>query len=73
MLRVRRGEELRVRLINELVADTTMHWHGVRVPNAMDGVAGLTQAAVAPGRKLRIPLRAAGCRNILVPFALALL
>ena len=49
MLRVRRGEELRVRLINELVADTTIHWHGVRVPNAMDGVAGLTQAAVSPG------------------------
>ena len=48
-LRVRRGEELRVRLENELVTDMTVHWHGVRVPNAMDGVAGLTQAAVAPG------------------------
>jgi FtsP/CotA-like multicopper oxidase with cupredoxin domain len=48
-LRVRRGEELRVRLDNELVTDMTVHWHGVRVPNAMDGVAGLTQAAVAPG------------------------
>jgi FtsP/CotA-like multicopper oxidase with cupredoxin domain len=49
VLRVRRGEELRVRLVNELVTDMTVHWHGVRVPNAMDGVAGLTQAAVAPG------------------------
>jgi FtsP/CotA-like multicopper oxidase with cupredoxin domain len=49
LLRVKRGEELRVRLINELVTDMTIHWHGVRVPNAMDGVAGLTQAAVAPG------------------------
>lgn len=48
-LRVKRGEELRVRLVNELVTDMTVHWHGVRVPNAMDGVAGLTQAAVAPG------------------------
>src|SRR3954466_1466000 len=48
-LRARRGEELRVRLVNELVADMTVHWHGVRVPNAVDGVAGLTQAAVAPG------------------------
>ena len=48
-LRVKRGEELRVRLMNELVTDMTVHWHGVRVPNAMDGVAGLTQPAVAPG------------------------
>jgi FtsP/CotA-like multicopper oxidase with cupredoxin domain len=49
VLRVKRGEELRVRLVNELVTDMTVHWHGVRVPNAMDGVAGLTQPTVAPG------------------------
>jgi len=48
-LRVRYGEELRVRLINELALPTSIHWHGVRVPNAVDGVPGLTQAAVAPG------------------------
>ena len=48
-LRGKRGEELRVRLVNELVTDMTVHWHGVRLPNAMDGIAGLTQAAVAPG------------------------
>jgi FtsP/CotA-like multicopper oxidase with cupredoxin domain len=49
VLRVKRGEELRIRLVNELLADMTVHWHGVRVPNAMDGVPALTQAAVAPG------------------------
>ena len=48
-LRVKRGEELRARLINELTEATSIHWHGVRVPNAMDGVPGLTQPAVAPG------------------------
>ena len=48
-LRIQRGEELRVRLVNELAQPTSIHWHGVRVPNAMDGVPGLTQAAVAPG------------------------
>ena len=48
-LRIKRGEELRVRLLNELAQPTSIHWHGVRVPNAMDGVPGLTQAAVAPG------------------------
>ena len=48
-LRLRRGEELRVRLINDANAPTALHWHGVRVPNAMDGVPGLTQAPVMPG------------------------
>ncbi|MGZ3288299.1 MAG: multicopper oxidase domain-containing protein, partial [Xanthobacteraceae bacterium] len=48
-LRVRRGEELRVRLVNELPAATSVHWHGIRLPNAMDGVPQLTQPAVAPG------------------------
>lgn len=49
VLRVKRGEEVKVRLSNELVADTAIHWHGVRLPNAMDGVPGLTQAPVSPG------------------------
>src|SRR5438270_11625641 len=43
VLRVKRGEELKIRLVNELVTDTAIHWHGVRVPNAIDGVVGLTQ------------------------------
>jgi FtsP/CotA-like multicopper oxidase with cupredoxin domain len=49
VLRVRRGEELKVRLVNELSEPTAVHWHGVRLANAMDGVPGLTQAPVAPG------------------------
>jgi FtsP/CotA-like multicopper oxidase with cupredoxin domain len=48
LLRLRRGEELKVRLINELGADTAIHWHGVRVSNTMDGTS-LTQKPVAPG------------------------
>jgi FtsP/CotA-like multicopper oxidase with cupredoxin domain len=48
-LRVARGEELRVRLVNDLATPTTVHWHGIRLPNAMDGVPALTQPAVAPG------------------------
>ncbi len=48
-LRVRQGEEVRVRLVNRLSQPTSIHWHGVRTPNAMDGVPGLTQKAVAPG------------------------
>ena len=48
-LRVSLGETLRVRFRNDLPQPTTIHWHGVRVPNAMDGVPGVTQPAVPPG------------------------
>jgi FtsP/CotA-like multicopper oxidase with cupredoxin domain len=48
-LRVKRGEEVRVRLINDLPIGVTLHWHGVRLPNAMDGIPPLTQKPVAAG------------------------
>ena len=48
-LRVRQGDRLRVRVENLLPEETTVHWHGVRVPNAMDGVPHLTQPPIAPG------------------------
>jgi len=47
-LRVSQGDRLRVTLVNHLPASTTIHWHGVRVSNAEDGVAGVTQDAVPP-------------------------
>ena len=48
-IRVREGERVRVALKNALHEPTTIHWHGVDVPNAMDGVPNLTQKPVAPG------------------------
>ena len=48
-IRVRQGERRRVSVDNDLGQDTTIHWHGVRVPNAMDGVPHLTQAPIRPG------------------------
>ena len=48
-LRFRQGERLRARLVNRLAQDTTIHWHGIRLPNAMDGVPHLTQPPVPPG------------------------
>lgn len=47
-IRVREGERLRVTLENRLPEPTTIHWHGLPVPNGMDGVPGVTQPAVAP-------------------------
>lgn len=48
-IRVRQGDRLRIAVENALAEDTTVHWHGLRVPNAMDGVPHLTQASIAPG------------------------
>ncbi|HEU5393230.1 MAG TPA: multicopper oxidase family protein, partial [Candidatus Methylomirabilis sp.] len=48
-LRLREGERVRIVLKNELPEPTTVHWHGVDVPNPMDGVPGVTQAPVQPG------------------------
>jgi FtsP/CotA-like multicopper oxidase with cupredoxin domain len=50
-LRVRQGDLVEVRLVNRDVSDgVTIHWHGVDVPNAEDGAAGITQNAVLPGQ-----------------------
>jgi FtsP/CotA-like multicopper oxidase with cupredoxin domain len=48
-IRVRQGEPVRIIVSNGLDEATTVHWHGIRVPNAMDGVPGLTQPAIRPG------------------------
>lgn len=47
-IRVREGETVRVMVENQLDEGTTIHWHGVPVPNRMDGVPDVTQAPIAP-------------------------
>lgn len=48
---VQQGELLEIRAHNSNVADgIALHWHGVDVPNAEDGVAGVTQDAILPGK-----------------------
>jgi FtsP/CotA-like multicopper oxidase with cupredoxin domain len=48
-LRFRQGERVRIAVENRLPQETTVHWHGLRVPNAMDGVPHVTQPPIAPG------------------------
>jgi FtsP/CotA-like multicopper oxidase with cupredoxin domain len=50
-VRVRQGRPLRIVVHNQLPEDTTVHWHGIRLPNAMDGVPGLTQPPIKPGEQ----------------------
>ncbi len=52
-LRLPQGSRLVRSLVNDLPQPTTIHWHGIRLPNAMDGVAHLTQEAVPPGGRFR--------------------
>jgi len=49
MIRVTEGDRVRVVVKNELNEPTTVHWHGIEVPNAMDGVPGVTQEPIQPG------------------------
>ncbi len=48
-IRIRQGDRVRIVVENGLQEETTVHWHGVRTPNAMDGVPYLTQPPIGPG------------------------
>ncbi len=48
-IRVSLGETINAEIHNALEVPTAVHWHGIRLPNAMDGVAGLTQPPINPG------------------------
>jgi FtsP/CotA-like multicopper oxidase with cupredoxin domain len=49
MIRAKVGDRVIVHFKNSLPEETTIHWHGLRVPNEMDGAPGATQDPVAPG------------------------
>ncbi|MBI4768531.1 MAG: copper oxidase [Deltaproteobacteria bacterium] len=44
------GDRVRIFVTNRLPEHTTIHWHGVRLPNGMDGVGGLTQPQIPAGK-----------------------
>ena len=47
------GDRVRIYVTNKLEAPTTVHWHGLFLPNGMDGVGGLTQRAIGPGETFK--------------------
>jgi FtsP/CotA-like multicopper oxidase with cupredoxin domain len=49
LIRVTEGDQVRIVVNNLMDTPTTVHWHGVDVPNAMDGVPGVTQDPILPG------------------------
>ncbi|AWK89326.1 multicopper oxidase family protein [Azospirillum thermophilum] len=51
VIRLRKGQRLRATLVNELKEHTSIHWHGIRLPNLEDGVPFLTQPPTKPGER----------------------
>ena len=47
------GDRVRIYVTNRLPAPTSVHWHGILLPNGMDGVSGLTQKAIQPGETFK--------------------
>ena len=58
VLRANVGDTVRIKLTNSLPESTSLHLHGVRVPNAMDGVDPYTQAATKPGESFTYEFKA---------------
>jgi plastocyanin len=59
-LRVKDGDKVKVVLKNELPESTVIHWHGIEVPNSMDGVPDITQDPVKPGQSFTYSFTAKG-------------
>ncbi|MGV3707504.1 MAG: copper resistance system multicopper oxidase [Gemmatimonas sp.] len=62
LLRMREGEDVVIRVRNELREDTSIHWHGLLVPPEMDGVPGVSFAGIHPATtfEYRFPVRQHG-------------
>ena len=62
ILRLREGDTVTINVTNRLDEPTSIHWHGFRLPNDMDGVPGLTYAGIAPGETFtyRFPIVQSG-------------
>jgi len=47
------GDHIRIYVTNRLIAPTSIHWHGLFLPNGMDGVGGLNQSVIHPGETFK--------------------
>jgi CopA family copper-resistance protein len=62
VLRMREGDLVTINVTNRLSEHTSIHWHGILLPNAMDGVPGLTFRGIKPGETFtyRYPIKQSG-------------
>ena len=61
-LRWREGDQVAISVTNRLAVPTSIHWHGIRVPSAMDGIPGLSFDGIMPGETFtyRFPVKQSG-------------
>lgn len=61
-LRMREGDVVTIGVTNRLPFTSSIHWHGLRIPSAMDGVPGFSFSGIAPGQTFvyRFPLKQSG-------------
>ena len=69
IIRITEGDKIRVNVKNEMKLSTTVHWHGVLVPNNMDGVAYVNQPPITPGTDLHLRVHRQKPRLAHVPLA----
>jgi CopA family copper-resistance protein len=62
ILRLREGDDVTINVTNKLLEASSVHWHGIKLPNPMDGVPGLTFAGIPPGQTFtyRFPIQQSG-------------
>jgi hypothetical protein len=65
-LRFTEGDHAVIRVHNQMDVETSIHWHGILLPNAMDGVPFVTFPPIAPGRDVHVRVRSAAIRHLLV-------
>ncbi len=58
VLRARQGDTFDIRFLNQIGEGSAVHWHGLRIDNAMDGVPGMTQPIVEKGAEFEYSFRA---------------
>ena len=66
-IRVTEGDRVRINVTNHLPEATSVHWHGLILPNAMDGAAEITQEPIEPGETFTYEFTATQAGTLLLP------
>ena len=66
ILRWREGDEVTLRVTNNLAHDSSIHWHGLILPAGMDGVPGISFGGIRPRRFIHLPVSRPPERHVLV-------
>src|SRR5918999_4556056 len=66
-IRVTEGDSVRINVTNDLPEATSVHWHGMILPNAMDGAADVTQKPIEPGESYTYEFTAGEAGTYLLP------